>query len=93
MLSRPRANRAVPLTFLPDPKAWFARLMQGPGIKEARFSHDIGVEASWLPGAFHGDTGDRLIVATARVLNLPILTCDSKILAYAEAGHVTGIGC
>jgi PIN domain nuclease of toxin-antitoxin system len=93
LLSRPKPNRGQALTFLPDPKTWFARFMAGPGIKEAPFSHDIAIEASWLPGDLHGDPGDRLIIATARTLQIPVLTRDSKILAYAYDGYVTAIAC
>ncbi|HEY0423571.1 MAG TPA: hypothetical protein VGC82_09645 [Rhodopila sp.] len=46
-----------------------------------------------LPGAFHADPGDRLIIATARHLGTPIVTGDRKILAYAEAGFVRVIPC
>jgi PIN domain nuclease of toxin-antitoxin system len=48
----------------------------------------IAIEAGLLPGDLHGDPGDRLLVATARVLRAPLLTSDRKILAYGEAGHV-----
>ncbi|WP_031237457.1 type II toxin-antitoxin system VapC family toxin [Asticcacaulis sp. AC460] len=93
LLSRPKPNRTASLTFLPDPKTWFARFMTGPGIKEAPFSHDIAIEASWLPGEIHGDPGDRLIIATARTLQIPVLTRDAKILDYAKGGHVMAIAC
>ena len=35
-----------------------------------------------LPGAFHRDPADQLIVATARVYNLPLVTLDERIRAY-----------
>lgn len=35
----------------------------------------------------------RLIVATARRFVLPVVTRDSKILAYAKAGHVRAVSC
>ena len=36
-------------------------------------------EVAALPDTFHRDPGDRLIVATARVLNLPLLSIDRRI--------------
>jgi PIN domain nuclease of toxin-antitoxin system len=93
LLSRPKLNRSPSLTFLPDPKTWFARFMTGAGIKEAPFSSGIAIEASWLPGELHGDPGDRLIIATARTLQIPVITRDSKILDYAHNGHVIAIAC
>jgi PIN domain nuclease of toxin-antitoxin system len=79
--------------FLPDPKTWFARFLAGPGIKEAPITPAIAIDASYLPGDFHADPMDRLIVATARHLGVPIVTRDRKIIAYAEAGHVAVIMC
>ena len=49
--ARPRSCAAQ---FLPDPKAWFARVMAGPGIRPAPFTPDIAIDASHLPGDVHG---------------------------------------
>jgi PIN domain nuclease of toxin-antitoxin system len=93
LLSRPRPNRSAELHFQPDPKAWFARFMSGPGIREASFTPDIAIEASHLPGELHGDPADRLIIATARHFGLPVITRDRKIIAYGETGFVGVIPC
>ena len=79
--------------FKPDPKAWFATLMAMPGIKEAAITAAIAIDASYLPGDFHADPMDRLIVATARHRGMPIVTSDRKIIAYAEAGYVNVVPC
>lgn len=91
MLSRPRAGRII--EFLPDPVTWFARFMAGPAIKTAAFTADIAIAASWLPEPLHGDPADRLLIATARHLAMPIVTRDARIIAYAAAGHVGAISC
>ena len=91
MLSRP--GRRVALRFLPDPKTWFARVMAGPGIREAPLSAAIAIDASYLPGEPHGDPGDRLLISTARHLGVPIVTRDRRIIAYSDAGHVEAIRC
>jgi PIN domain nuclease of toxin-antitoxin system len=93
LLSRPRRGRPPMVECRPDPKTWFARFLAGPGIKEAPITSAIAIDASWLPGDFHADPMDRLIVATARHLNTPIVTSDRKIIAYAQAGHVDVIAC
>jgi PIN domain nuclease of toxin-antitoxin system len=49
---------------------------------------NILVEANSLPGVFHDDPADRIIVATARSQRLTLVTRDARILAYAQAGHV-----
>jgi PIN domain nuclease of toxin-antitoxin system len=46
-----------------------------------------------LPPPIHKDPADRLLIATARSLNVPIVTRDRFILDYAEAGHVDAIVC
>ena len=43
---------------------------------------DIVAEAYCLPPPFHDDPADRIIVATARVRNLHVVTGDRKILSY-----------
>ena len=40
------------------------------------------VESIQLPGEFHKDPADQIIVATARVHDCPLITYDSKILEY-----------
>lgn len=71
----------------------FATLMGMPGIQEAPISPAIAIDSCYLPGDIHGDPMDRLIVATARKLAIPVVTRDTKILAYAKAGHVAAIAC
>ncbi|MFC3286354.1 type II toxin-antitoxin system VapC family toxin [Litchfieldella rifensis] len=42
----------------------------------------VAVQSTRLPGSFHPDPADRLIVALARELNACLLTADGKIQAY-----------
>jgi PIN domain nuclease of toxin-antitoxin system len=91
LLSRP-SRRPMP-SFHPDPKTWFARVLALPGIKEALITPAIAIDSSHLPGDLHPDPADRLIIATARHLGMPIVTGDRKIIAYAAAGHVSVIAC
>jgi len=93
MLARPRGADRPRLQFLPDAKAWFARVMAGAGIRPAPLTPDIAIDASQLPGEPHGDPADRMIVATARHLGASVVTRDSRILAYARRGHVAAIRC
>lgn len=92
MLSKPRGSRGG-LQFLPDPKAWFARLMAAPGIREAALTPAIAVDASYLPGDLHGDPADRLLVATARHLGVPLVTRDANLIAYAGQGFARVLAC
>ncbi len=44
--------------------------------------HSAALEAYALPGRFHKDPADRLLVATARLHKLTLITADEQILAY-----------
>jgi PIN domain nuclease of toxin-antitoxin system len=91
LLSRP--ERVSPLQFAPDPKTWFSRFVTQPGVREAPFTADIAIESSHLPGAPPKDPADRLLIATARHLNLVLVTRDREIIAYARAGYIRAIRC
>lgn len=53
-----------------------------PGIQLVEFTPAIAIESTQLPGEFHRDPADQIIVATARILECPLLTVDDKILKY-----------
>jgi PIN domain nuclease of toxin-antitoxin system len=54
----------------------------------AEIAPDIAIEATHLPGIFHADPADRIIVATARVHGITIITSDVKIRTYR---HVSAL--
>jgi PIN domain nuclease of toxin-antitoxin system len=93
LLSKAQPGRKRVPEFHPDPKTWFARLMALPGIKEAPITPAIAIDSSHLPGDLHSDPADRIIIATAWHLGIPIVTGDRKIIAYGDAGHVRVIPC
>ncbi len=68
---------------------WVRRALDLPGLQLAPMTPDIAVEACYLPGDFHGDPADRLIVATARVEGATLVTRDAGILAYGRAGYLS----
>ena len=61
---------------------WIEQALSYPGMRLIELSPRICAESSQLPGTFHRDPADQIIVATARVLNAPLVTMDAKILAY-----------
>lgn len=68
---------------LPCPIAeWFDRALTYPGVVLLGLTPRIVIESTELPGDFHKDPADQMIVATARVLNCALLTNDHKILTY-----------
>ena len=57
-------------------------------LQLAPLSPMIAIESTRLPGELHRDPADRMLVATARVENLTLLTRDARLLAYGRNGHV-----
>lgn len=61
---------------------WLDLALAYPFVQLLALTPSIAVESSQLPGTFHRDPADQIIVATARVFGCPLLTLDSKILDY-----------
>ena len=71
-----------------SPTKWLSRAIDETGIIVIELSPDIATDSCSLPGEFHKDPADRIIVATARVHNLTLLTKDQKILDYPNVKSV-----
>ncbi len=67
---------------------WVKEVLAQPGMNLYPLTPEIAIESSFLPGSFHGDPADRIIVATARIADLTLLTRDSKIINYSKNSHV-----
>ena len=61
---------------------WIQAALAEPGISLLQLNPQIVVESTRLPPPFHRDPVDQLLVATARILQCPILTEDGKINTY-----------
>jgi PIN domain nuclease of toxin-antitoxin system len=68
---------------------WFAQALNYPGVQIIELTPEIAAESTRLPGEFHRDPADQIIVATARVMKCKLVTSDEKILNYS---HVKTIG-
>jgi PIN domain nuclease of toxin-antitoxin system len=62
--------------------AWIETAVEELHAEEVAMSREIATEAYALPGEFHRDPADRILVATARRESLTLLTADDRILAY-----------
>lgn len=76
------------LALTDPPLDWIERALAQPGISLVPLSPDISVEATELPGEFHGDPADRMIVASARKHGARLVTRDAAILRYGSRDHV-----
>lgn len=61
---------------------WLTQALAYPGIQLLHLTPRIVVESTRLPGNFHKDPADQIIVATARIFDCPLMTYDGKILKY-----------
>lgn len=67
---------------------WVEEALQSPAIALAPLTPAILCESVALPGDFHKDPADRMIVATTRIMKATLLTRDKKILEYADNGFI-----
>lgn len=63
---------------------WLEKALSYPGIQLLNLTPQIVVESTQLPGNFHKDPADQIIVATARVFDIPLITADEKIRNYSH---------
>lgn len=61
-------------------REWLDNALEPPWVELHAISPAIAVEVAALPASFHRDPGDRIIVATARVLGARLLTLDEAII-------------
>ena len=65
-----------------DAESWLDEVRQIDGVRFVPVDNEIGIRSTTLPGEFHKDPADRMIVATARKLAAPLVTADKKMINY-----------
>jgi PIN domain nuclease of toxin-antitoxin system len=70
-------------------EAWFARLLDRPGIAAVPLGRRAACRSNLLHHLPHpepaGDPADRLLIATAIELGCPLVTYDERIVRFGEA--------
>lgn len=61
---------------------WMREALDPGFMKRLELDEQVAAESTRLPEEFHRDPADQMIVATARVHNLTLITADRKILSY-----------
>ncbi|MCL0075106.1 type II toxin-antitoxin system VapC family toxin [Thermodesulfovibrionales bacterium] len=61
---------------------WMEAATTLPDVQLIELTPRIAIVSTKLPGNFHRDPADQIIVATAQVYNLELLTADERILKY-----------
>lgn len=70
------------LELKPDEASWFSANLESPATLSP-LTPEICMTSCSLPD-FHGDPADRIIVATAIALGIPLITADEKIIHWNE---------
>ena len=70
---------------------WIEAVLALPGMRLMPIEPTVALDSVRLPGPFHADPADRLIIATARHSGARLVTADGTILSYAKRGHVDTI--
>jgi PIN domain nuclease of toxin-antitoxin system len=65
-----------------SPEEWLDHTINRTGLAVFNLSPKIALESCNLLGTFRNDPADRIIVATARVHLLELITKDQKIIDY-----------
>ena len=64
---------------------WVEDALKLPGIQLLPFTPEIAIASVDLPGPMHKDPSDRILVASARVERLTLVTRDRDILTFAKS--------
>jgi PIN domain nuclease of toxin-antitoxin system len=67
-----------------DLSDWMRAALDIPGVQLIDLSPPVAIESTQLPGDFHSDPADQIIVATARMHDAELVTVDQKIQDYAH---------
>lgn len=82
LVEKKRISFSIPLV------TWMRRSLNEFNINVADLSPEIAVESTQLRD-FYSDPADQIIVATSRVLGMPLLTSDRRILDYTGVKTVS----
>ena len=78
-----RIRLATPL------REWLDNAVAPPLVRRQGISPAVAAEVAALPDSFHRDPADRILVATARVLGVTLLTQDRRIVDADLADTLT----
>ncbi len=67
-----------------DADIWLAEVESLPYVRFTPVDNTIAANSVTLPGDFHNDPADRMIVATAKEQGAVLVTADERIRQYAH---------
>ena len=76
-----------------SPLAWLDGFVEQFKVSIVDITPEIAINSSFIPGKFHGDPADRIIVATALAHTATIVSADKEIVSYGKQGFLQIIAC
>jgi len=64
---------------------WTRQALAKHGVTLLNYTPAIAIESVYLPAPMHKDPSDRVLVATARIEKLTLVTSDKAIIKFAKA--------
>ena len=61
---------------------WLSEGLAMPGLRVLNLDPELAYQSTVIPGEFHADPADRILVASARMLDATLITKDAQISAY-----------
>ena len=71
-----------------DVEKWLDIVTEIDAVRFVPVNNRIAIKSVALPGEFHKDAADRLIVATARDAAAPLVTADENIRRYTHVATI-----
>lgn len=68
---------------------WLGQALRAPGVQGMPLTREVLIQSTLLAGEPHADPADRMLIAQAQLSGMSLLTCDTRIIAYAA--RVPGI--
>ena len=75
MVQRRRLGFTIPTL------TWIRQALSEYDLRFVDLTPEIAGESAGLQG-FHGDPADQIIVATSRVLGMPVVTADQRLIQF-----------
>ena len=68
---------------------WLKHWVELPGIQIAELSCQVAILSNRLPGLIHGDSADRILIASAFEEKALLVTADEKILKFGKEPFIS----
>lgn len=79
------------LTLSVEATVWLARAERAPGISFLPLEREVLLLSTRLAGTAHNDPADRMLIATAQLERIPLVTADAAIVDYARRNPGTPV--